>query len=138
MLKKAADKKIKPVYQLVIALTVCVLSICIYIYTINTAETFVSPDRYYGKWYYTLWLTGLFWLTSLIKIKNEKLCMVVSRLSQNTVVVYLSHLPILVYITARHPITSAISAAIYVVVIFICCELLAELLKKLPMLRKLI
>lgn len=98
----------------------------------------VMPDSFYGKWYYTLWLTSLFWLFSLIRINNEKLQKVIAILSKNTTVVYLCHFPILIYITARRPVTSPIIAAVYVLVLFVGCELLAEVFKRLPMLRKLI
>lgn len=109
-----------------------------YIYNVNKSEQFYFPDRFYGKWYYTLWITSLFWLISLIEIKNELYRKIISVISSNTVVVYLGHLPILVYHTSRYPLKSPISASLTVVLLFIGCEILAEIMKRLPLLRKLI
>ncbi len=123
-----------------VSATVCVNVICTAVYLLHvTADRFVlSPNSYYGKWYYSLWLVSLFCLLSLIRIEHVTLQRFIVRVSSNTLVVYLaSHLPTL-YILSRLPLKSAGMAVVMIIVFFWCAQILAEGFRKMPLLRKLV
>ena len=123
-----------------VSATVCVNVICTAVYLLHvTADRFVlSPNSYYGKWYYSLWLVSLFCLLSLIRIEHVTLQRFIVRVSSNTLVVYLApHLPTL-YILSRLPLKSAGMAVVMIIVFFWCAQILAEGFRKMPLLRKLV
>ena len=109
----------------------------IYAYQIFNSVNFFFPDHYYGKFYYTGWLISLFYLVAfsdydLIPKKY------IDILSKNTLVVYLAHLPILLFITNIRPITSLFEGLFIILIIFILTNIISELCKRLPLLNKLL
>lgn len=110
----------------------------VHAYTVKNAVIYLAPHSYYGKWFYSLWLISMFWICSMIQIKKEKIQSVLKMLSDNTFVVYLGHLPILLYITNINPLETTTMALIFILSFFAGLEILAELLKRLPLLRKLV
>ena len=132
------SKYIKGKCQVCIALSVNVICMVIYIFSIKNNHFYFAPNSYYGKWYYTLWLISLFWLALLLRIENRRVQKVIVRLSENTLVVYLApHLPTL-YILSVMPLNDAETALCFIVLLFIGAELLAEGFRKMPLLRKLV
>ncbi len=79
-----------------------IVSATIYACNILNAEVFIAPHNYYGTWYYSLWLISGLWLCKSFRIKSERLQTCFKLLSTNTFVVYLGHLPILLYITEKN------------------------------------
>lgn len=134
--KKLGSVRVKRIIVIVIFINLCCAAF--YVWSVKTAEVYLPPHRYYGKWFYTIWMVSLFWAVTWIPVKNERLRQVVSRLASNTFVVYLGHLPILLYITAIYPIQNTGTAVLFVTAFFIGLEAVAELFRKLPLLRKLI
>lgn len=132
------DKRCSRYMQIVLALSVNICSMFVYFYKVFYKENENYPSFFYGKWFYTLWLVSLFWFISMVKIKQDSVRDFVGKISDNTFVVYLGHLPILLYFTNRNPIQSVGMALIMIVMMFIVCEVLAEVFRKLPMLRKLV
>ncbi|MEY8390562.1 acyltransferase [Lachnospiraceae bacterium] len=114
---------------------VCMLSFLIYMLKV-TEETY--PHQYYGKWYYTIWMVSLLSVTLFLDIKHEKMQKLISRLAANTFVVYLGHLPILIFLTLRYPLQNTWTAVLYVVLFFAGLEILAEIFRKMPLLRKIV
>lgn len=132
-------QKCKWVKVCLIALSlIFVLSTVVYGYQIQTAEIFKAPHEYYGDWYYSIWLISGFSICCLLKGGNEKLSRILKLLSSNTFVVYLGHLPILLYMTTMKPLATTVEAIIYILALFIGLEIVAEIFKKLPIFRRLI
>lgn len=136
--KREINKKIGRQKQIGILLFINVCSLLVYIYKVIHEEVEQLPSSYYGQWFYTFWLVSLLLLISMVEIKGDKLQNIIKKLSANTFVVYLGHLPILLYITQRHPIQSVGMAIIFIILMFFGCEVVAEIFRKLPMLRKLV
>lgn len=97
-----------------------------------------APHQHYGSWYYTLWLVSIFILCSMIKISEKHICSVLKRISDNTFVVYLGHLPILLYLTGIRPLQSMHGAIIMILLLFLSTNIMAEVFRKLPLLRKIV
>lgn len=124
--------------QLLISATIFLLCSCIYAFKIMTASTFQLPHTYYGTWFYTLWLLSLFWLCSLMKVNNRFIQTGIKQMASGTFVVYLGHLPILLYLTQRYPLQNVSIAIVFVIIFFFGFEVLAIGLKRMPLLRKLV
>lgn len=137
-LKEKLGRENKRKLYIIVMILINISSSVIYVYKVLSAETFSFPDLYYGRWYYTLWLVSLFLIVLQIKIRGEKIQRIISRLASNTFVVYLGHLPILLYITELWPLKSVEMAVVYIFVFFVGLEILAEVFRKLPLLRKLV
>ena len=97
-----------------------------------------APHQHYGSWYYTLWLVSIFILCSMIKISEKHICSALKRISDNTFVVYLGHLPILLYLTGIRPLQSMHGAIIMILFLFLSTNIMAEAFRKLPLLRKIV
>ena len=138
VLQKILDYILSIKYYLVFILFVNICCGVIYTWQVNISEIWQPPASYYGKWYYTLWLISLFLIVSKIRIIHKRVQCIIELLSQNTFAVYLGHLPALLYITAFYPILNTQMAIIYVIIFFLSLELLAEIFKKMPVLRKLV
>ena len=118
--------------------SVCECDLAVYLLHVTADRFVLSPNSYYGKWYYSLWLVSLFCLLSLIRIEHVTLQRFIVRVSSNTLVVYLApHLPTL-YILSRLPLKSAGMAVVMIIVFFWCAQILAEGFRKMPLLRKLV
>lgn len=129
---------IKRKHQLWCALLVNIMCLAVYLYHIKAARALIPPHNYYGKWYYTLWLVSLFWIIALIQVENIMLRRLVERLSANTLVVYLApHLPIL-YIIGKMPLQDTKMGLLFIALFFLGSELLAEVFRKMPLLRQLV
>lgn len=133
-IKKAQIRKI----CIVIALNFLVITSAIYIYEITHEEIYMAPHQYYGRWFYSLWLMSLFCLCILIDIKNTAIQKVIKRIAGNTMVVYLGHLPILIYITGIYPLQNTGEAIGCIIFLFVLLFTCAECMKKLPLLRKMV
>ena len=125
------------VFVLVSAI-IFVISFIMYLHSIRVASEFRFPHEYYGTWLYSVWIISGFITISSIDIKSTPITHILKLLSNNTFVVYLGHLPILLFVTEIMTIDSLKAAVTYVVVFFIGLEIFAEILKRLPVLRKLV
>ncbi len=96
------------------------------------------PDHYYGKWYYTLFVSCLAVFVFTLEINKPAVKVILKRLSENTFVVYMAHLPMLTYFSAKYPVGKFSTVLIYVFLLFSASQLLAELFRRLPMLRRLV
>ena len=96
------------------------------------------PDFYYGRWFYSIWLLCLFWVCKLLPIRSGRVQRYLAVISKNTLVVYLGHLPVLQKCIQYWPIDTTWKAIVYLVVLFIGFEILAEGFKKMPLFRKLV
>lgn len=134
--KKGLHIELKGKMGILIFVNICTW--VVYAYEIKDSKVFLRPDQYYGRWFYTIWIVSLFLIVSHVRIKNKKIQQIIEVLASNTFVVYLGHLPILVYITAYYPIKNTMMAVICIIVYFVGLEVLAECLKRLPLLRKLV
>lgn len=112
--------------------------LCIYAIEVKYATQYMAPHRYYGKWFYSGWMIALFWLVLQIRTDNKKLQDILSRVASNTFVVYLGHLPALVFVTSIYPIKMTWIAVGFIFTFFVGFEVLAELFRKIPLLRKLV
>lgn len=110
----------------------------VYAYNVVVSEEFRLPNTYYREWFYILWLVSLFLIVLQIRLRNEEIQRIILKLASNTFVVYLGHLPILLYITEIFPLKSVEMAIVYIFIFFIGLEIMAELFRKLPLLRKLV
>lgn len=137
-LRKVISKNISRYRQIGIALLINACSMFAYTYEVTYRQQEQLPSFYYGQWFYTLWLVSLFWLVTMLEIKRNNVRKFVKKLSENTFVVYLGHLPMLLYITELHPIQNVRTAILLIVLLFFVCELMAEIFRKLPILRKLV
>lgn len=127
----------KKSYKIAInVVTVCVLILSSAVYIKN--YTLGVPYMHYGTWYYSLWLMSIFILVSQIKIPNETSSMALKTIGSNTFAIYLGHLPILLYFTQIRNLENAHEAIWVVIVLFVVLNLLAELFKRLPLLRKIV
>lgn len=97
-----------------------------------------APHWHYGRWYYTIWLVAIFLMICNIAIKNEFIKRVLKRIGENTFVVYLGHLPILLFITSIHPLQNITEAICVIIFLFVVLNVLAEVFRRLPLLRKLV
>lgn len=132
------DSMVSDKVQIVILLMLFLASSLFYGYRIIQGEALVLPNLYYGKWYYSVWLLSLFGLLKKVSIPKETLNKIVSRMGSNTFVVYMAHLPILLYITERYPLKSVGEAIAMVIALFVGLEMVAELFRRIPVLRKLV
>ncbi len=114
------------------------VSSCVYAWKIQITEVFRLPASYYGEWYYTVWFLSLFVICLFFSVKNEKISYALKVLADNTFVVYLGHLPILLYVTALYPLQSTQMAVFLSILLFVVLEILAQTFKKMPILRKLV
>lgn len=128
---KIEDKKTR--YFL---LPVCMVLLCCCSIYYTTCYQTGAPHQHYGFWYYTLWLISIFILCSMININKIHICRALKRTSDNTFVVYLGHLPILLYLTERRPLQSMRGAIIMILFLFASTNIMAEVFRKLPLLRK--
>lgn len=97
-----------------------------------------APHQHYGSWYHILWLTSIFIFCSKIKIREPHICKAVKRISDNTFVTYLGHLPILIFLTEIKPLQSMQGAIIMILFLFASTNIMAEFFRKLPLLRKIV
>lgn len=112
-------------------------SLCVYGYKVRMAEEFLLPHTYYGSWFYITWLVSLFLFVSMIDFQNECLRRIISGMALNTFVVYLGHLPILLYVTGIYPLRNTAKAVVYILIFFVGLQLAAEVFRRFPVLRKL-
>lgn len=122
-------------YELYIYSTVFFVTSGIYYYFVFVGRNHAVPHQYYGEWYYTLWLLSMFMIFTCIKDFGGRL---LAELSRNTFVAYLGHLPILLFITSIKPLSSTIEAVLFILILFVCTQLLAEVFRWLPILRKIV
>lgn len=94
--------------------------------------------EYYAALVYSVWIISGFITISSIDIKSTKITSILKLLSNNIFVVYLGHLPILLFVTEIMTIDSLKAAVMFVVAFFVGLEIFAEILKRLPVLRKLV
>lgn len=113
-------------------------SLLYYAWVVKNAEVYLPPHNYYGEWYYSVWLVAFFLICVLLQVRNDRITSLLKTLANNTFVVYLGHLPILLYITAIHPIQSTCEAVLFVILFFIGLQVSAQLFKKMPLLRRLL
>lgn len=135
---RAVDHMVKKQTQILVISCMHTACLAVYLYHVTADRFICSPNSYYGKWYYTLWLISFFWLLSLIRMENETLQKVVGRMAANSLVVYLApHLPTL-YLLSKMPLKSAGMAAVLILLFFAGSQILAEGFRKMPLLRKLV
>lgn len=135
---KSIEHMVKRKYQIVIVLCMNAICLAIYLFHVITDQFAFTPNSYYGKWYYSLWLFFFFWLFSLVRVENEVLQNLVSRMSSNALVTYLApHLPTL-YLLARIPLENAGMAVFLIILFFAGTQILAEGFRRIPLLRKLV
>lgn len=116
-----------------------ILCSIVYIYKVCMASEHLMPDQCYGQWYYTLWILALFILVCSVKMDNMLINNLVDRVASNTFTVYMWHLPIIAgLIREGGTISSVKDGIVLVVILFLGGILLAELLRKFPLLRKLV
>ena len=127
-------KLIKPIYIKIGS--IIMLCVCSGVY-LNKWDIGI-PGLHYGTWYYTLWLTSIFLLILQIDIKSKKISELIKHMSNNTFTVYLGHLPVLLFITQKEPLTSIQGACIMVVFLFVMLNAVAEIFRKIPLLRKIV
>ena len=110
----------------------------VYLFHVLTAKEYLPPNAYYGKWYYTFWLISLFWFVSTVEIKNGTIKKLISRVSSNALVVYLApHIPTLYVLSIVH-LDNIGQAVALILVLFIGAVILAEIFRKMPLLRKIV
>lgn len=125
-------------YQILILGSINLFSCAVYMLHVITAKEYLPPNAYYGKWYYTLWLVSLFWLVSVVEINNEMIQRLIIRLSSNSLAVYMvPHIPTL-FVLSIIRLNNLGTALLLILIFFIGSELLAELFRKMPLLRKLV
>lgn len=124
--------------QVVILLCINMCCLLVYAYKIVNTEVYYPPHSYYGKWFYTIWIVSLFLLVSMIKVQNKAKQKIIQRMASNTFVVYLGHLPVLLYITDLWPLQSTMMAVVFILVFFLGLQLVAEVFRRLPLFRKLV
>ena len=118
---------------------VFILCSVIYAYKVSMASEHLMPDQCYGQWYYTLWILALFILVCSVKIDNMLINNVIDRVASNTFTVYMWHLPIVAgLIKEGGTISSVKDGIVLVIILFLSGILLAEFLRKFPLLRKLV
>ena len=113
-------------------------------YSVEVKNNGGLPHVHYGAWYYSIWIISLF--TFCLNIKSTEIRVykvykannLIERIAANTFVVYLGHLPVLLLITARYPIQNTLEAVFIIISLFIVLNLLAEGMRRLPILRKIV
>lgn len=125
-------------YWLAGAVALFALSTAVYFYVVFVRGDHGNPAGHYNKWYYALWLLSMFAIFLCIEMQNPRLVAILKTASANTFAVYLGHLPVWWGITAVHPLHSVRKGLMYMVMLFLLWQLLAELFKKLPLLRKIV
>ncbi len=133
-----ADRRLQKRTCIIIASIIVALTSATYIYEFKSQPSYIAPHNYYGKWFYSLWLAGGFWLCTLFDLKNLMLQKKIQQIASDTMVVYLGHLPMLIYITGIHPLQSVWEAIGCVCTLFVLLVICAECMKKLPLLRKIV
>lgn len=120
--------------------SVVVFVICsfIYGYKVITSKVFYNPEAYYGRTYYLLWVVNLFILCKNLSVKNYILRYIIEKMSKNTWAVYLGHLPLLLFITSIKPISSTTNGVAMVLALFFIFQIISEIFKQLPVLRKIV
>lgn len=130
--------KIGNKYSIIMAAISSTIAFMVYAFTVKNAEVPLLPHNYYGKWYYSVWLVCMFWGLSLLRIKKDVTKTILKRMADNTFFSYLGHLPILVYVTSIKPLETTLMALVFIAVFFFGLNILAEIFRKLPLLRRLI
>ena len=121
-----------------LAAMVLLFTSLIYAYILKQQATYLAPHNYYGKWFYTLWMLSVFVLCLQWDFNNSHNKKIIKLIASDTMVVYLGHLPILMYITSVHPLESFVEALVCVWFLFILWILIAECMRKMPLLRKIV
>jgi surface polysaccharide O-acyltransferase-like enzyme len=137
LLLKYLSSKIKNQPIFIAAVVGMIITFLIYIFGIINVDTYYSPAEYYGTHIYSLWVVCLFIMFIYFPI-NRNLSVIIKRISQNTFTVYLYHLPVLIGLTAKFPITNVKRVILYVIFLFVGGNIIAELFKKLPLLRRIV
>lgn len=132
------QKKLTKQTCLISALGIFIFTAIIYTYEFSNPHFSMAPHEYYGRWFYSLWLIGMFWLCVLVDFKNVIIQKTLHQLAGGTMVVYLGHLPILLYITGLHPLQSTGEAIGCICLLFALLFVCAECMKRLPLLRKMV
>lgn len=131
--------KIQPMRKQFLAVFPVSLVLSSWLYRRQVAVSHLEPTGYYGRWFYTLWLVSLLMCLLLLPpIQSAAAQALLQKIGKNTFAVYLGHLPILLYITNIHPLANLAEALGMVVFLFVLCNGMAELFKKLPLLRALV
>lgn len=128
---------IKPHFTLY-AIIFLVITSVIYFYEVFIKFDGLLPNRHYGKWYYSIWLISLFITCLNFNLKNKRVNKLIYFLGNNTFTVYLGHLPILYFLTTIRPLESTLEACLCIIFLFVVCQIMAEVFKHLPLLRKII
>ncbi len=110
-------------------------------YSVEVKSNGGFPHTHYGTWYYSIWITSLF--TFCLNIKSTEFRVykannLIARIAANTFVVYLGHLPVLLLVTAKYPIQNTLEAVFIIISLFVVLNLLAEGMRRLPILRKIV
>lgn len=134
--KSKNDKKIFNQILLWVLIIFFVVSSFVYANEIITQRK--SPHEYYSKWYYMIWLTCIFLFVQYIRVKNKTVYTILKRVASNTFTVYLAHLPILLLVTKRYPLNNFLDAVLMVIFLFITTNIIAEVFRLLPLLRKIV
>lgn len=117
-----------------------IVAFTFYLMRVGTYDITYTPSHYYVQPYYLVWITTLF--VSCIYfgkiIENATLSKVLHRIAENTFSVYLSHLPILLALVKYKPLASVTDIIKMVIFLFITGNLLAELFRRMPLLRKIV
>ena len=121
-----------------VATIVLLFTSLIYVNIFKEQTTYLAPHNYYGKWFYTLWMLSIFVLCHQCGFNNSKIKRIIKLIASDTMVVYLGHLPILIYITSIYPLASFIEAFACVWFLFVLLILIAECMRKIPLLRKIV
>lgn len=108
-----------------------------YLYKVLFDNIFIPPSNYYGTFIYTIWIISMFLCFATTRY-NKNIQILVLRISQNTMCIYLAHLPILRYITQKIQITAFGEVIAAIFLLFIFCNLLAELLRNIPVFRHMV
>lgn len=133
-----AKHRLNPYVLGAVFVFISLVALGVFAFNVKNATIYLPPHQYYGKWYYTIWLLAIFCLMSMIEISNYRSQALIKRLAENTVVVYLGHLPILLYVTSIYSLQNTAMGIVFIIIFFVGLELTAEIFRKIPLLRKLV
>ena len=113
-----------------------------FVYLIKTADGFepgILPQTIYGTWFHTVSLLCFFVLFSKMPFFKAKFARTaLEKMSANTFCVYMMHLPVYMYFAMTYPVISMKWVVFYVAAMFVLAQIVAEIFKKLPILRKIV
>lgn len=122
----------------VAALAMAAVTSLFYYREVFVRQSAAWPHQHYGRWYYSLWLIALLFITLRINVQNKAVQEALRKMANNTFAVYLGHLPILLYVTSLKPLASLGEAVVCILLLFAATQMMAETFRKLPLLRKIV